>query len=141
MSFCLIGFPFENLTFEGEVHFIFSIYFCAISKSWNLGRSIQALMLRLLCLYNHCAIHLLTKWELSPHSLNIIRVSLPHHRRLQKRKEEQKKRLDARREAAILEVNLMTSAAEQSIESEQRVQGLVIVKALYGRLQAMQQRY
>ncbi|KAF6028413.1 DNAJC11 [Bugula neritina] len=59
--------------------------------------------------------------------------------RLQKRKEEQKKRLDARREAAILEVNLMTSAAEQSIESEQRVQGLVIVKALYGRLQTMQQ--
>lgn len=61
-------------------------------------------------------------------------------RALEKKKEEEKERLAARRVAALDEVELMTYSVQQIIEQEESKSGLVIVKALYGKLQVIDQK-
>ena len=61
--------------------------------------------------------------------------SVCYCRALQKKKEAEKEALTQRRLEAQEEVSVMAAAVEQSMASEERKSGLLIVKALYGRLQ------
>ena len=66
-------------------------------------------------------------------TLNV--VSLTVLRAVEKKREEEKERLAARRLAALDEIQLMSNSVQTIIEQEEAKSGLVIVKALYGRLQ------